>query len=454
LPTLHPSQALTIDQARELALKLIAGKQEKKPDFQQTPGRIGLEPEMFAFRKNSNAPPKRVPIWGEDGLCEILDGEALKNNWLLPREKGPIPAYPVAGGGRITFEPGGQIEYSTAPALSASKALSDVDNVVEQLENALKAEDAFLLSMGSDPWRDAQEVPQQLDAPRYRCMTEYFAKIGPHGAVMMRNTAGLQVNLDNGSSSDRNDRWLLSFLASPIITATFAASPGPSVETSGVVSQRALAWQKLDPSRTGFPRGILDGKCRDIGAAYAAAALEANVMLFYSAPDSGQKMSAAGKPGFSFEKWIIEGNAQYGKPTAEDLEFHMTTLFFEARLRGFIELRSADASSALARKALTVLAAGLLYDKQATSAALDLLYPCLDKLPEHWAASAREGVRNRVLGDLSRKTWAIALDGAKRLPDGFLKPQEINLAEKYLERYLMNGRMPADELLEATHATT
>jgi hypothetical protein len=145
--------------------------------------------------------------------------------------------------------------------------------VAEGLAEALQPRRTVLASAGLDVWQQGAEVPQQLMAPRYLAMAAYFERRGPHGALMMRRSCALQVNLDLGDDGQRAERWLVANLVSPLACATFACSPGPDV-----ASTRALAWQGLDPTRTGFPRLLADGSS-DPAEQLAAAAFDADVLL-------------------------------------------------------------------------------------------------------------------------------------------------------------------------------
>ena len=74
----------------------------------------------------------------------------------------------------------------------------------------------------------------EIQADRYTAMERYFRAIGPHGAVMMRHTAGLQLNLDLGRKldADRNGRHTASCARSGL------ASPGETLASSRLVRRR------------------------------------------------------------------------------------------------------------------------------------------------------------------------------------------------------------------------
>ncbi|MCB9904095.1 MAG: hypothetical protein H6831_06780 [Planctomycetes bacterium] len=440
MPESEPSEPVGLDQARARIAALTFPRRESH----WNPGKVGLEPEIFAFRTGVGRRPARLPLAGPGGVLEFID-EMLANGELdATVVAGPTPTYTLPNGGRLTFEPAGQIEHSTAIFETAAAALDDVEATARALDDGFSKRGVRLASLGIDLWNSVDDVPQQLQAARYLSMAAYFAARGPHGAVMMRNTGSVQVNLDLGPPVVDAERWLLANLLSPVATASFACSP-----LEGAVSRRAQAWQGLDPTRTGFPPRVIAEGLGDPGDQYADFALDADVMLFRRGPDGG----LPGTPGFRFRDWIERGHPQHGPATRDDLDYHLSTLFPEVRLRGFFELRSVDGVPAHWRPAVCVFWCGLLYDDDARRECLALLEPARGELHELWLRSARDGLGDPELVGLARRVWALALEGAARLPKGFVRPDDLARAAEFRDRYVTTGRSPALELAEALAAS-
>jgi len=256
---------------------------------------------------------------------------------------------------------------------------------------------------------------------------------------MMRHSASVQLNLDFGPEGVWQERWRLANLMAPFVLATFAASPGPEGP-----STRGLAWQRLDPTRTGFPPELVLGAGDDPRDEWARAALDADVLLFRK----DGALWGAGEVGFSFRDWIERGHPVHGQPTVADLDYHLTTLFFEVRPRGFLELRSCESLPRRWRPAPVVLITALLYDARARREALELLDGVRSDLPGLWRRAARVGMLDPKLGSLSARLWEIALDGVSRLPADYFGVDAVLTARQFLERYTFRGRMPADQLAE------
>jgi len=439
MPTPDRREALTHEAARARIEEKCFPAPASRPRTDQ----VGLEPECFPIRVGpTGAPRGRVLLEGAGGSLEVLDALAresgVEDALVLPRPDGQGPPFrfDLAGGGQLTFEPGGQLEHSTAVHATGAAALDDAARVTERLVDAFGRRGVSLAFIGIDLWNAVADVPQLLDAPRYRCMASYFDERGEGGRTMMRNTASTQVNLDLGPAGVDRERWLLANLASPLVTATFASSPA-----EGAASARAQAWQLLDPTRTGFPAELVAGAGDDPVEHYVRAVLDADVMIFWRGAES-----RCGTPGFRFRDWLDGGHAEQGWPTRADLDYHLTTLFLEVRPRGFLELRSPDALPPGLRAVPAVLLTGLLYDERARRSALAELEEVRGELDARWRTAAAEGLADARTAELASRVWPLALDGARRLPAGYFRDEHLACAHEFLDAFALAGRTPADEL--------
>ena len=395
---------------------------------------VGIELETFPVRLGADGPPiDRIPIAQlHDLLDQPLSGAAAS------AAPGADPAWTLVGGGSLTFEPGGQLEHSTAPHPGPAGALAELDALAGTLAAALQPHGGALAAAGLDVWTGGR-VPQQLTGPRYPAMAAYLARRGPYGAVMMRDSCALQVNLDLGPPGERAERWLVANLVAPLACATFAASPA-----EGAVSGRALAWQRLDPTRTGFPAALVSGRSDDPVEHLTGAALAADVLLVRRA---GRWVS--GRPGWRFADWLRAPHPDHGAPTEDDLRYHLTTLFTEVRPRGFLELRSVDALPVGLRDAPVLLLAGAIDDATARARIRAVLEPYRARLPGLWCRAATVGVADPAVCALAVEVWSSALQGAARFQPGRLPPGALTRTEAFLDRFTLRGRCPADELRAA-----
>ena len=413
----------------EEAVSASAWPEQRRSD------RFGVEVEAFPLIVDHREPAGRLRLHeGDPSVVDIVSEIAVEQRVILPRLEDEL-AFPTNADGRITFEPGGQIEHSTAPSRSTADVVGESAAVWGALRDAFWTHRVCLLSLGIDLWNDVATIPQQHVAGRYRAMDTYFAARGPTGAIMMRNTCSVQVNLDAGSGETRRERWLGANLLSPLLTAMFASSPGP-----GARSLRAQAWQQLDPTRTGFP-GWAGRDDADPIADTVIRALAADVMFI-----TRGGVTASGRPGWTFADWLRDGHPTAGPPTRKDLETHLTTLFTEVRPRdGVLELRGIDGLPQRWWHVPLVVAAALLYDPNARSRLLDLLSPLAARLTATWHRAAADGLADPELARSAMTIAQLAVDAARRDPTRF-DPIEVVSTESFLEEFTLHGLGPADIL--------
>src|SRR6266540_450032 len=286
-----------LDHVRQVVSETCFSAQSSGP----APGRVGLEVEAFPFEVlTDGATARRVPLVRLLGTLDEAVGPPLGSR---RHETGGSIAFPLDSGGSLTFEPGGQLEHSTAPHPSPTAALADVRAVAERLAEAL------LLRQDPPPWRP-------------------------------------------------------------------------------------------------------------------------------------------GRPGWTFGDWLRDGHPDRGRPSVDDLHYHLSTMFPEVRARGFLELRAVDALPARYQSVPVVLLVGLLEDATARAQVLAVVGRYRAELPELWRRAATVGLADPALCALAVETWSLALAGARRLPPGYLPADDLRRAESFLDRFTMRGRCPADELRE------
>jgi len=325
-------------------------------------------------------------------------------------------------GARLTFEPGGQLEYSSQPHATGSALLADVDAAFTALCHALARDGLTLRMVGLDPVTPVADVPLQLDAPRYRRMDAYFASRGPWGRRMMRQTAAIQVSIDAGPAP--LDRWRVLGALAPVAAAMFANSPLDTGRLSGERSTRRRIWAELDPARTG-----LRGLARDPVAEYLDFALAAPAFLLGDDPARAQP----------FARWLSRG------ATLDDWHTHLSTLFPDVRPRGYFEFRVPDAAPGNAAAALLALVAGIAWRADAAEAAARFPAPT----PDLMARAARHGLSDPELAAAACTAVDLALEGCAALGPALLAPADLARAEQFFDEYPRAGRSPADDLTAA-----
>jgi glutamate--cysteine ligase len=384
-----------------------------------TPRRVGAEVELIPV----DAETRRVcPLAGDDALAILpfVRRFAGRQGWSEQRTAKGAVSFAVRGGGAVSFEPGGQIEYASPPSRSLSGLVDRLRAIVLPLRSAAAAEGVSLLTVGIDPVNPVEAVPLQVDSERYRRMDAHFARVGSAGARMMRQTAALQISLD--FDDEPWLRWRLLNALAPFVTAIFASSPMYAGRDTGHRSFRAHCWRQLDPLRTGLPydeHGPVE--------AYLEFALAAPAILY---PTIENRC-------LPFGEWLARAN-----PTFEEWDAHLGTLFPEVRPRGHLELRSADAVDPAWYPAPLAFVAGLAYERHAFRTALELLpLPDLGLLER----AGRLGLGDPAIARIGVDLFEVALAGCAALGPRFLHPAHLEEARAYFEAYTRQGRSPAGD---------
>ena len=384
-----------------------------------TPRRVGAEVELIPVESKTG---RRCPIEADAPIATLpfLRRFGARQGWKETRTTKGTPCFELPNGGTLTFEPGGQLEYSSPPCRTPSALLATLRAVVPPLRAAAAGEGIDLLTVGVDPYNDATRAPLLLHTHRYARMADYLARRGPAGAIMMRQTAAFQVSLD--LDDEPGLRWQVLNAAAPYVTAILANSPVYNGSATGYRSTRAQVWRALDPARTGLPWD-------------STSPLEAYLDFALAAPAILLPLVGGEHPPFG--EWLARA-----QPTLHEWHEHLTTLFPEVRPRGHFELRSADAVAPRWYAAPLALAVGITYDPGALRAAADLLgLPELGLLDQ----AGRMGLRDPAIARTATDLADIALLGCQALGPAYFHPADLEQARTFFERYTRRGRSPADE---------
>ena len=430
-----------IESFDQLAAYMEAGN-KPKADW-----RIGTEHEKFGYCLKTLKP---LPYAGPRSIKAMLEGLRDRFGWSEVLEADKIIGL-TKGGANVSLEPGGQLELSGAPLETIHQTCDEVNQHLAEVKEIADAMGAGFFGTGAAPHWTHDEM-EMMPKGRYRLMTDYMGRVGTHGTQMMYRTCTVQVNLDWSDEADMVKKFRVALALQPIATALFACSPFFEGQVNGMQSWRSYIWQNLDDDRTGMlPFVFEDGMGFE---RYVDYALDVPVYFVYR---DGTYINALGMSFRDFLKGELP--ALPGEiPTLSDWADHLTTIFPEARIKKFIEMRGADGGPWRRLCALPALWVGLTYDQGALDAAWDL---CKD-----WSAVDREALRRDVSRDGLRakiggrtvrsvagevlKISQAGLVARAQAGAGGLVPDEthfLNALHEIVER----GESPADELLARYH---
>ena len=368
-------------------------------------GKVGLEVEAHCFDLSD---PMARPTWNR--LTDVIAG---------------VP--PLPGGSAITVEPGGAVELSGPPYDGAAAAIAAMHADRMVLQNAFAERGLGLVLLGADPLRPAKRINPGV---RYRAMEQFFTAsgTGSAGAAMMTSTASVQVNVDAGPRDEWAARVRLAHALGPVMIAISANSPLLDGRFSGWRSTRQRVWSQLDSARCG---PILGASGDDPANDWARYALKAPVMLVQeSTPEPTAVPVTDWVP---FADWadgrtLLDGR----RPTEDDLDYHLTTLFPPVRPRGFLEIRYLDSVPDVMWPAVVFTLVTLLDDP----AAADVAAEATEFVATEWDRAARAGLRDRRLHEAAVRCVRAASE---------LAPAELADDMARLVDQVERGRSPADD---------
>lgn len=409
--------------------------------------RIGTEHEKFGYCKDTLKP---LPYEGDRSIRVMLEGLRDRHNWAPVEEGGKLIGL-EKDGANISLEPGGQLELSGAPVETIHETCDEVNTHLREVKDVADEIGVGFIGLGAAPeW--SHEQMDLMPKGRYKLMDSYMQKVGTMGTTMMRRTCTVQVNLDFTSEADMVQKMRVAIAMQPIANALFANSPFLDGKPNGVKSTRGLVWRNLDDARTGMVPFVFD---EGFGfEAWVQYALDVPMYFVYR---DGKYIDALGQSFRDFLKGELPA-LPGEKPTLSDWADHLTTLFPEARVKKFIEMRGADGGPWRRLCALPAFWVGLMYDQSALDGAWDLV--------KDWDAETREelrvaasthGLQAEVGGlkmhDLAREAVALSEAGLKsraRPGAGGLVPDETHFLNA-LRDSIETGRVPADDLLADYH---
>jgi len=409
--------------------------------------RIGTEHEKFGYCKDSLMP---LPYEGERSVLAVMEGLRDLHGWAPVLEADKLIGL-EKDGANVSLEPGGQLELSGAPLRTIHETCDEVNTHLRDVKDIASKVGVGFIGLGAAPQWSHEQMPV-MPKGRYKLMTDYMDSVGTMGKTMMYRTCTVQVNLDFASEADMVQKFRVALALQPVATALFANSPFLDGKPNGMKSWRSNVWKHLDDARTGMlPFVFEDGMGFERYVDYAL-----DVPMYFVYRD-GKYINALGQ---SFRDFLngklpaLPGEV----PTLSDWADHLTTIFPEARIKKFMEMRGADGGPWRRLCALPAFWTGLMYDQTSLDAAWDLVKGWDTETRQAWRDAApvdalQASVGGTSMRDLAAQVLDISREGLKRraMPGaGGMIPDERHFLHA-LEDSVESGKTPADELLEHYH---
>jgi len=369
--------------------------------------RIGVEHEKIGVDR---ATGRAAPFSGPRGIERLLSELAARYGWGPVQENGRTIALRRANLS-ITLEPGAQVELAGAPCETLHEARAELRTHLTEITKVGSELGIAFLGLGIQPVSTVEEI-ELVPKERYGIMDPYMRTVGTLGLRMMRQTATVQANIDFADERDAMLKFRTGMRLAPLMNAIFANSCIVDGEPSRHLSFRGHVWTDTDRARCGMLRLAWDE-----GAGFEAYVQWAlDVPVYFLLRDGHYTRDVTGIP---FRR-LLQGVSGLPRPNFDDWNLHLTTLFPEVRLKGFIEFRSTDAQPARTLLGPAALVKGLFYEADCLGAAWDVVKSwSFDECVDLASEATREGLSARMrriqLRELALEVGTIAAEGLRRL---------------------------------------
>ena len=400
--------------------------------------RIGVEHEKFLFNKKDL---KRIEYNKIKKIFEILK----EKGWEPQLEKDKLIGLRRQNQ-KITTEPGFQYELSGAPFKNIHLVCSENSSHFNELQEVFKSTNITTSSIAYDPFNKLIDIPKS-PKERYKIMTAEMPKGGKLSLDMMYKTAGIQINYDYTSEEDFEKKFKIGNYLAPLTIALFANSPFNENKLSGFLSYRGKVWQETNRG------GIMPITFENVNfEKYIDHAINYPILFL-------KKKEKYYSPNGQTFKDFLNGNLSFlkrEKPTLEDFENHLGTIFTEIRLKQVIEFRSLDTCNFGCICNGPSFFTGLIYGS------LEETYQIIknwkkEEVMEAYLNSPKQGL-NTLLKNKKLIDWGrIFLDLSKK---GLEKRNELNkggknetIYLKHIEEIIKNKKTRAEMLIEQYNKT-
>ena len=231
----------------------------------------------------------------------------------------------------VSLEPACQLEISIVPETEVDDILTIYQAFDTALAIILAGHSLQAYTVGYHPTRKAEQLPL-IPKKRYQAMDAYFQKSGSRGIQMMRATASTQVCIDYYSEKDCVRKFRAACLLSPLfvlLTDNATMYQGLPNHTYGV---RTHVWQDVDHARCGIPPSLMD----------ETFGFDSYAELLLNTP-----LIVASRDGVTEEVGSRTAPEVYGPALSRnEMEHILSMVFFDVRLKSYLEIRVGDSMPA------------------------------------------------------------------------------------------------------------
>ena len=380
--------------------------------------KIGLEVEGFYYDRDFN----RLPVNPTNQYSATdLFQEILEN-----RQSNDTFTY--------SLEPGGQLEWASAPAIGLWDLQKQFDRHVEIENQICEINQIDRLHLSLEPFC----VPNDIDLitlNKYQLMHDLFSQTGQLGPWMMRNTTSVQLNIDYTSEQDANEMAFLADAIQPLFSILFSNSPFMRGDPVGTTNMRWKIWEDTDPERCRslFDHGIFSAQ--NMVNDYAKWLPEIKTIFKYNTNGEAEYFNG------TLGKMMISEP----KAVQQHILSALHQSFTHVRFKTFLEVRASDRPPKGMEMAPAAFLAGLLTAPNTRSEALNVVLRWSKKERNELISTAHDlsydqsGPENKPIGDWLSFFSNLSLQGLDERETLLKIKNETPLVRSFLENVLSNG---------------
>lgn len=406
---------------------------------------IGIEVEIAAVAAETGISCRYD---GERGIKTFLELVLKRSGGREIVEGDNLIGIKRDDGTQIMLEPGGAVEYASAPSADVVGLMEKVCQDLALLANSAASLRIALIPGSNYPFNDITNVNW---APKRHSeiVRDYLAALGPGGRwgrEVMALTLSTQVTLDYTCEEDLSRKLRMQVVVSPVAAALFVNSPLEGGRWTGALSRRMQYWTAHDPHRSGLLLpGLVERPTISEFITWAT-----SLRMIYRKNHRGAYVPAPDRP---FAELLDEGFADGSFPGWSDWLLHLSQLWTDVRLRQTLELRAVDGPPYSSIAAVPAFWVGLTYHAPSCDRAWELLrtYNAADyrMLTDEVAIKGmRAQLRGIPVSEIASELLCLARKGlAARVAQGLERASVLTYLEP-LDEVLVSGKTFAERCLQ------
>lgn len=359
--------------------------------------RFGLEYERISLDK------KTLKNANYNNVSKIIEHFSKISNWQLVYDKSTIIGASDNKGNSISLEPGCQLEISLSPKENIVDIDIELTKIVNLLDNIASIYDVIFLGYGISPNTSVDEI-EILNKERYQIMNNYlpYCPCGELSRKMMRQTAGIQVNIDYKNKKDAYLKLKFLNLIMPFITGLCANSPFENNSISSYKTLRSNVWRYTGQQRCNFfYKNMFTKKFFKYSNVFKNYINEIlNVPMIYITRGS-KNIPINGK--ITFREFMKNGFDGFYS-TMEDYILHQSLCFPDIRLKNYLEIRNHDSSNTKMALALCAFYKGL-FNNNIEDLINSFEYLKEEKIDSYYKLSSQFGLNFTI--DIGLEGWGV-----------------------------------------------